>query len=158
MVEEQQKIVVERHDPHLVLDVRSNERVVVVHDGTRQRRYPDHWETYTSVENARIGGDCVVIVDQVDLSRRAVESITKRCPRLIGFVIGSVEHEKSIRRSMKALHPWSDLWDGEGDTRADQQKRVKGIWTHLGKMLITPAYGRSYDRDRIVDMRPGAVA
>lgn len=131
----------ERNEIVDVLDVRSDERIVVI--GHAGRLYPGHWEFSLSVEDARIGADCVVVVDQVDLTRKMLQSITKRAPRLIAFVVETVDSEKQFRRTLKVLHPWAEVWDGAGN----------GIWTNLGKVVITAASGKPYNRDDVPDMR-----
>lgn len=125
------------------LDVRSDERVVVLADGDRRERYPYEWEKPDSLRDARIGNDSVVLIDRLDLGTKALATIVSRGPRLTGVICSSREHRDSMRKRMVSLYPFAEIWE------------LRPSW---GDMLVWSAKGAPYSRDRIVDMRGGSPA
>lgn len=118
-----------RPDLELALDVRSYERVVVISNPTSVYDYPDDWERPTSLSDARVDAESVVLVDRTEVSWKTFASLASGGPRLFAFAVDGVEHEKRVRRMITALFPFNEVWT---------------IWTTLGKTLITKdARGRA---------------
>lgn len=139
MSEQETRPQFERHDFADVLDIRSDDRVILISSELNRFRHPDWWEIYSSVTQAGVSPDSAVIVDGVEMTRRTMESLLRPRPRLTAFVVTSIDHERSIRRKLEAMYPWSDMWAGGG------------IWTVAGRVLITEARGIPYGRDSFVD-------
>lgn len=133
---------VTRPDIELALDVRSYERVVVLSNPESEYDYPESWIRPTR------GGDeltksldelCIVIVDRIEVSRRTLAQIGAKGPRILAFAPQGVEQEKSLRRTLKSVYPWAEVWETS---------------TSFGKVLYTKdAVGKAYDRDTMIDMR-----
>ncbi len=134
-----------RPDIELALDVRSNESVVVLFDPDFESQYPDEWIRVRSRHDIdSITPESVVIVDRLEVSRRVLASVAARAPRLIALVPHGVDQEKSMRRTLSGLYPWSEVWT---------------ISTAFGKALVTKdAVGPTYERDDVMDMRPSGEA
>jgi hypothetical protein len=134
-----------RPDIELALDVRSYERVVVLSDPQSTFTYPEHWHRpMRGTDIGRIDAETVVIVDRVEVYRKTVSQVGAGHPRLIAFAPANVEQEKSMRRTLRSVYPWAELWE---------------IHTSFGKILVTKdARGPEYDRDSVVDMRAPAAA
>ncbi len=124
----------------LALSLRSYERVVCLTDPSTPRdTYPEHWELPQTIRGSTIDVHCVVVVDRIDISGKALAAAASRNPRLIAFAVASVDHERATRRLLKSLYPFAETWD---------------VSTDLAKLVLTDAHGDPYDRDRIIDQRP----
>jgi len=127
-----------RPDIELALDVRSNERVAVLSapDSDRAHEYPDSWITIRSIEDiGEITHETVVVIDRVDVSARVLEEIGAIGPRLLALAPRGVEQEKTMRRMVSGLYPWSEVWT---------------LSTSFGKLLVTKdAVGPVYDRPNV---------
>jgi hypothetical protein len=144
----------------MALDVRSYEKVVVIAAQDSTFQYPEHWvkpARLSDLDGLVIGGNemykvnpdyplamSVVVVDRVEIQRKTLSQLAERYPRMIAFAISSVDHEKQVRRMVTALFPWNEIWT---------------VYSSFGKLLVTKdAVGKAYDRGKLVDMRPEAVA
>ena len=134
------------------LDIRSNEQAIVVSNPDSVFEYPEDWVTppdLTSLEDALIlhHGHAVIIVDRVEISTKVLELVALYRPRLMAFAIqpgANQDHEKSVRRMVTTMFPWNELWT---------------VSSTFGKMLVTKdVQGTAYDRDKLIDMRTGALA
>ena len=127
-----------RPDLNLALNVRSYERVVVLSNPESTYDYPEEWVRPLNV--AGIGAtdpETVVVVDRVELSAQTLLRIAEGRPRLVAFAPRDVEQEKSMRRLVTALFPWSEVWV---------------LSTLFGKLLVTKDIGgKAYDRDAVVE-------
>lgn len=133
-----------RPDIELALDVRSHECVVVLVNPEAPQGYPDSWVQVQSKEGlGDIVADSVVVIDRIDVFPRTLASIGAKRPRLIALAPRGVEQEKTMRRMIAAIYPWSEVWT---------------LSSSFGKLLVTNAGGEAYDRDLIRDERPVAVA
>lgn len=111
-----------RPDIALALDVRSYEHVVVISKPDSEYDYPEDWSRPTSLAEAHVDGETVVIVDRVDVAWKSFASLAAGRPRLFAFAVNGVEQEKKVRRMITALFPWNEVWT---------------VWTSFGKTLIT---------------------
>lgn len=135
-----------RPDIELALDVRSYERVILISGRDSVRQYPEAWFRPTTLAQmlSLVGPESVVLVDSAEVTRRTYGAVGERCPRLLAVVTPTEEHARSIRRAVSSLYPWSELY---------------GIVTCVGRIAVVQHLaGRPYDRDRVIDMRPGVVA
>lgn len=134
-----------RPDIELTLDVRSHENVVVFMNPDATHEYPENWLQALSFDDiALISEDTVVIVDRIDLYPKMISAIGSKRPRLFALVPKSVEQEKTMRRMLSAVYPWSEVWT---------------LSSSFGKLLVTKdAVGEAYDRELIRDERPYAEA
>lgn len=133
-----------RPDIELALDVRSHEQVVVLVNPEAPQGYPDSWVEVQSREGlSAVVSDSVVVIDRIDVLPRTLAAIGEKHPRLIALAPRGVEQEKSMRRMLAAVYPWSEVWT---------------LSSSFGKLLVTNAGGEAYDRDLIRDERPVAVA
>ncbi len=128
-----------RPDITLALDVRSYERVVVISNPDSVYDYPEEWVRPNGLADAQVDTETVVIVDRIEMSRRGLSTIAAAGPRLMAFATTNVDQEKSVRRLIKSLYPWAEVWD---------------VSTSFGKLLVSKDIrGIAYDRDVILDMR-----
>jgi hypothetical protein len=144
----------------MALDVRSYEKVIVLADPESTFQYPEEWvrpAKLSELDDQSLGGSelfkidpkyplamTVVVVDRVEIQRKTLAQLAEKYPRLIAFAVANVEHEKQVRRMVTALFPWNEVWT---------------VYTSFGKLLVTKdAVGVEYDRNTVVDMRPGATA
>lgn len=125
------------------LDIRSYEQVTVIADPESTYSYPEHWKRPASINEVSLNGESAVIVDRMDLSRSSFVNILLLRPRIFAVVVDDLDHEKSVRRTLKALYPWSQLWE---------------TFTDFGKTLYMTGGGDPYDRELIVDQRTEAQA
>lgn len=134
-----------RPDIELALDIRSYERIVVLSDPGSTYPYPDHWNRPAKGGDiGQIDGETIVIVDRVEVYRKTLATIGQKAPRLIAFAPANVEQEKSMRRTLRSVYPWAEVWE---------------LHTSFGKLLVTKdAIGTPYEREQVVDMRPIAAA
>lgn len=130
-----------RPDIELALDVRSYERVVILADPQSTFAYPEHWQRPPKGPDAvPVDSETVLVVDRVEIYRKTLAAVGARRPRLIAFAPADVEQEKSMRRTLRTVYPWAEVWE---------------FHTSFGKLLVTKdAVGPAYDRDDVVDMRP----
>jgi hypothetical protein len=127
-----------RPDIELALDVRSYEKVVVITGQDSTYQYPDGWIRPTKLADLEVTEETVVVIDRVELQRKAIAQIAEGKPRLVAFAVASIDHEKQVRRMITSLYPWNEVWT---------------IFTSFGKLLITKdVKGVAYDRDEIVDV------
>lgn len=132
-----------RPDIALTLDVRSYETVFLA-SAQEGVTYPESWVRIESRHDVGlVVPDSVVVIDRLDIQRRTLEAIAARSPRLIALLPSGVEQEKSMRRMVSAMFPWSEVWT---------------VSTSIGKALVTPAKGFIYERDDVIDARPVAEA
>lgn len=144
----------------MALDVRSYEKVVVIAAQDSTFQYPENWVKpvrLSDLDEMTIGGNetfkvdpnyplamSVVVVDRVEIQRKTLSQLAERYPRLLAFAIANVDHEKQVRRMVTSLFPWHEIWT---------------IYSSFGKLLVTKdLVGNAYDRSKLVDMRPDAVA
>lgn len=133
-----------RPDIELALDVRSDEKVIVIAGQESEYQYPERWVKPARLSELEIDETTVVIIDRVEVQRRTLAQIAEGRPRLVGFAVASVEHEKQVRRLVTSLFPWNEMWT---------------VFTSFGKVLMTKdVRGASYDRNQVVDMREGIAA
>jgi hypothetical protein len=137
--------VINRPDIALALDVRSYETIAVVPAPDTTQEYPDSWHRIESRPALDLVNELsVVIVDRLDIQRKALAQIAQRRPRLLALFPRNVEQEKSMRRMISIMFPWSEVWT---------------LSTSFGKALVTPdAKGIPYDRLDVIDARPVAEA
>ncbi len=121
-----------RPDIHVALDVRSWERVVafVRQDATREP--PEHWQLPKSIHEAGVDEETVVIFDRVEVSKKTVIACVVRKARIIAFCPIDVPHERTIRRGLANLYPFSEVWTA---------------YTTSGKVLMTCPRGEPYDHE-----------
>lgn len=132
-----------RSDITLALDVRSYETVFLA-SGQEGVSYPEAWVRIESRHDVGlVVPDSVVVIDRLDIQRRTLASIAARSPRLMALIPHGVEQEKSMRRMLSAMFPWSEVWT---------------VSTSIGKALVTAAKGLAYERDEVIDARPMAEA
>lgn len=129
-----------RPDLTLALDVRCGESVILIAGPESMHDHPKEWIPVLSRSDLDlIGPNCVVVIDRVDVGWRTLTDITVRNPRLLALVPDGVEQEKSMRRLVSSLHPWSEVWT---------------VSTASGKTLvIKDALGDPYDRQNVIDGR-----
>jgi len=134
-----------RPDIELALDVRSYERIVVLSDTGSTYPYPEHWNRPTKGSDiGRVDGETIVVVDRVEVYRKTLASIGSKGPRLVAFAPANVDQEKSMRRTLRSVYPWAEVWE---------------LHTSFGKLLVTSGVrGEAYDRDFVIDQRPVAAA
>ena len=133
-----------RPDIELALDVRSDEKVVVIAGQDSEYQYPERWTKPTRLSELSADELSVVIVDRVEIQRRTLAQIAESRPRLVAFAVASVEHEKQVRRLVTSLFPWNEVWT---------------VFTSFGKVLVTKdVRGAAYDRSQVIDMREGVAA
>lgn len=130
----------------VALDVRSWERVVVISNRDSHAAYPDEWVRPAGLDDLLLGldQDSVLIIDGIDVSRRALSLIGERFPRIMGIMPLNEEHSRAMRRVLASLYPWAEFWS---------------VVSARGRLLVVKgAVGRPYDRDLVVDMRTGVQA
>jgi len=131
-----------RPEIETALDVRSYERVVVLSNPDSTYDYPEGWIRPTRGGDEltqNIDAQTVVLVDRIELSRKTLASIGAKSPRILAFAPLNVEQEKFLRRTLRSVYPWAEVWETS---------------TAIGKVLFTKdATGKGYDRDTMLDMR-----
>lgn len=120
------------------IDLRSDERVVVLASPQSVFEYPSDWVRPGPTDGIVVNEFTVVVIDRIDVGRSLMCELISACPRMLAIAVVDVDHEKQVRRSLTALYPWSEVWT---------------FYTDFGKMLVTNARGEPYDRDHIVDQR-----
>lgn len=133
-----------RPDIEQALCIRSDETVVVLAHPDSDYEYPAHWVRPQRLQEIidAVSPQTVVVVDRLELSRKVLAAVGAKRPRLVAVAPLGIEGEKSVRRMVTALYPWSEVWV---------------FTTNFGKLLVTKdVTGPAYDRDTVVDlMDPG---
>lgn len=127
----------------LTLDVRSHERIVVFADPKLEYTYPEDWTQCAPGDTVSIDDSTVIIVDRVELMRRELAALLTRGPRILAVAVADLEQEKKFRRNLRTLYPWAEVWE---------------TFTDFGKVLMTTTFGRTYDREQVIDMRAASAA
>jgi hypothetical protein len=125
-----------RPGPELALGLRSHERIAVVSDGD-PGDYDDSWVYlgHGDFGSYQLPEDSLVLVDRVEPTVGLISVIGCYGPRILAMAPRNVEQEKSMRRMLSALYPWSELWT---------------VSTSFGKLLVTKdAVGPTYDRSAV---------
>lgn len=132
-----------------VLDIRSHETVYVICESS-DISYPQGWiaveqgSSMPKLDFDAVGQpEAVVIIDRIDVLRRELIELLQHGPRILGAVVADVEQEKRFRRNLRTLYPWAEVWETHTD---------------FGKVLMTCAFGRPYDREQVIDARPQVSA
>lgn len=128
----------------LCLNVRSYEKVVLLaEDGGHT--YPERWQrpgSETELHDA-INADSVVLIDRIDVARKSLVTVASKGPRLVAFAPSNVEQEKIMRKTIRTMFPWAEVWE---------------IQSSLGKLLVSNGInGKPYDRDNVRDDRQTGV-
>ena len=118
-----------RPDIELALDVRSYEKVVVVAGQDSTYDYPETWVQPSRTADLQVNGECVVIIDRVEIQRKTLAQIAQANPRLVAFAVASVDHEKQVRRMVTSLFPWNEVWTGTTVTRDVKVEGDRLIYT-----------------------------
>lgn len=126
-----------RPDIEIALDVRSNERIVVLSSPDSTFEYPENWVRPAKLSDLEVDSQTVVIVDRVEIQRRTLAQVAEGFPRLVAFAVANIDHEKQVRRMVTSLFPWNEVWT---------------VFTSFGKLLVTKdTVGKAYDRELVVD-------
>lgn len=125
-----------RPDIELALDVRSDEKVIVIAGQESEYQYPEKWLKPARISDLAVDEMSVVIIDRVEVQRRTLAQIAEGRPRLVAFAVASVDHEKQVRRLVTSLFPWNEVWT---------------VFTSFGKVLVSKDLrGTAYDRSQVV--------
>lgn len=128
------------NDVRAVLDVRSYENIVVATSPDTVNEYPEDMVAISDATQLNlIDEHSVLLVDKIDIPRRSLPNFFARKPRMIGFVVRNVEHEKRIRKFLSTSYPFDSVWT---------------FATDFGKVVATDAKGSPYVRDNVLDERP----
>lgn len=136
-----------RPDIELALDVRSYERVVLIAGRDSTTPHPSHWHRPSTLSEmlSLVPDSGIVVVDHgVVVTRRTYEGISIRGPRALCVGVTGDENARSMRKLLLSIQPWCDL---------------HSFMTDMGRVVVAYRFtGRPYDRDAVIDMRPGARA